>query len=76
MASFSKIPLEVYPLAAMMSVALCLGGYTGYKHIAHGQDMRLGASSNKDVQNWQARVEKVNDKPRFGNFFYGFLAEA
>ncbi|KAJ3070712.1 hypothetical protein HDU98_006259 [Podochytrium sp. JEL0797] len=68
-----KIPLEVYPLAAMMSVALGLGGYTGYKHFAHDQGMRLSDAHNSDVHNWPARVEKINDKPRFGNYFYGFL---
>ncbi|KAJ3030326.1 UNVERIFIED_CONTAM: hypothetical protein HDU68_009479 [Siphonaria sp. JEL0065] len=66
----AKIPLEIYPLLGMMSIAVGLAGYTGYKHLAHGQDMRLSAAQSFDVENWQSRVNKINSKEVFPNIFY------
>ncbi|KAI9331851.1 hypothetical protein BDR26DRAFT_1010775 [Obelidium mucronatum] len=63
-----KIPLEIYPLFGMMSVAVGLAGYTGYKHLAFGQDIHLSASQNADPGNWQSRINRVETKERFANW--------
>ncbi|KAJ3030325.1 UNVERIFIED_CONTAM: hypothetical protein HDU68_009478 [Siphonaria sp. JEL0065] len=76
MPSMKSVPLEVAPIAFMVVTALTFGGYVAQKEIRYGQDIRLsGPTQNADVENWQARVNKVSTKDHFPNVFYKHVTQ-
>ncbi|KAJ3202324.1 hypothetical protein HDU67_000640 [Dinochytrium kinnereticum] len=51
------MPLEVYPLAAMMAAGLGFGGYIAVKNIAYDQDLRIRFDKKAVDNHWARRLE-------------------
>ncbi|EGF82693.1 hypothetical protein BATDEDRAFT_86492 [Batrachochytrium dendrobatidis JAM81] len=53
----TKLPLEVYPIAFMVSCALGFGSYIAFKKIAYDGDMRF--RPNQGIKDWTERLETL-----------------
>ncbi|KAI9331861.1 hypothetical protein BDR26DRAFT_1010785 [Obelidium mucronatum] len=72
-----RIPLEVYPIIAMIGTALTFGTYVAQKEIRTGQDLRIG-DRTYNPDHWQTRLNRdasSSERTPFGNFFYKHIKD-
>ncbi|KAJ3116584.1 hypothetical protein HK100_001019 [Physocladia obscura] len=73
--TLAKVPSEVVPLFAMMSVALGLGTYMSHKHMTKNPEIFLGERA-KTVTQWEQHLDlppSIQEKRE--NFFYRHITE-